>query len=79
MNNGLLKRPANDSSPPSTSDASKHLPKPVEVLSDNKQIEGSVPPDAIAHHANSVDVPHIDRLIGKSINRRTHGAARHGK
>jgi DNA-binding NarL/FixJ family response regulator len=79
MNNGLLKRPANDSSPPSTSDASKHLPKPVEMLSDTKQIEGSVPPDAIANRANSVDVPHIDRLIGKSINRRTHGAARHGK
>jgi DNA-binding NarL/FixJ family response regulator len=79
MNNGLLKRPANDSSPPSTSDVSKHLPKPVEVLSENKQIEGSVPLDAIEHHANSVDVPHIDRLIGKGINRRTNGAARHGK
>ena len=31
MNNGLLKRPANDSSPPSTSDLTKQLPKPVEV------------------------------------------------
>jgi hypothetical protein len=49
------------------------------VLSENKQIEGSVPPDAIAHHANSVDLPHIDRLIGKGINRRTNGAARNGK
>jgi hypothetical protein len=49
------------------------------VLSDTKQIEGSVPPDAIANHANSVDVPRIDRLIGKGINRRTNGAARNGK
>ena len=79
MNNGLLKQPANDSSPPSTSDVSKRLPKPVEVLSENKQIEASVPLDAIEHHANNVDVPRIDRRISKSSNRTTHGAARHGK
>jgi DNA-binding NarL/FixJ family response regulator len=80
MNNGLLKRPANDSSSPSTSDVgSKQLPKPVEVLCENTLVEASVPLDAIEHHANNVDVPHIDRLIRKGINRRTNGAARNGR
>jgi DNA-binding NarL/FixJ family response regulator len=79
MNNGLLKLPANDSSPPSTFEVSKQLPKPVEVLSETKQIEAAVPLEAIEHHANNVDVPRIARLIRKSINRRTNGAARNGK
>jgi two-component system nitrate/nitrite response regulator NarL len=79
MNNGLVKRPANDSSPPPTSDVSKQLPKPVEVLSENKQLEAAAPLEAIEHHANSVDLPRIDRLIRKGINRRTNGAARNGK
>jgi DNA-binding NarL/FixJ family response regulator len=79
MNNGLLKRPANDSSPPSTSDVSKQLPKPVEVLCDDPLVEVSVPLDAIEHHANNIDVPHIERLIGKGINRKTNGAARNGR
>jgi DNA-binding NarL/FixJ family response regulator len=79
MNNGLVKQPANDSSPPSTFDASKQLPKPVELLSETKQIEAAVPLEAIEHHANNVDVPRIDRLIRKGINRRTNGAARNGK
>jgi hypothetical protein len=57
----------------------KLLTKHVEVLSENQQIEASVPPDAIEHHANSVDMPPIDRLIRKGINRRTNGAARNGK
>ena len=79
MNNGLLKRPANDSSPPSTSDENKRLPDPVELMSENRQIEASIPLDAIEHHANHVDVPRIERLIRKGINRRAHGVARHGK
>jgi two-component system nitrate/nitrite response regulator NarL len=79
MNNGLLKRPANDSSPPPTSDLSKQLPKPVEVLCENTLVEASVPLGAIEHHANNIDVPHIDRLIRKGINRRTNGAARNGR
>ncbi|MGO8914214.1 MAG: LuxR C-terminal-related transcriptional regulator [Bradyrhizobium sp.] len=79
MNNGLLKQPANDSSPPSASEVSKQLPKPVEVLSEIKQIEASVPLGAIEHHANNVDLPRIERLIRKDINRRTNGAAGHGK
>jgi two-component system nitrate/nitrite response regulator NarL len=79
MNNGLLKQPANDSSQPSTSDESKRPPDPVEMISESQQIELSVPLDAIEHHANNIDVPRIDSLIRKGSNRRTHGAARHGK
>jgi DNA-binding NarL/FixJ family response regulator len=79
MNNGLLKQPANDSSPPSTFDVSRQLPKPVEVLCENKQIEAAVALEAIEHHANNVDMPRIDRLIRKGTNRRTNGAARNGK
>jgi DNA-binding NarL/FixJ family response regulator len=78
MNNGSLKRPADDSSLPSTSDVSKRLPKPVEVISEIKQIETSVPLGVIKHEANHVDVAPIDRLIRKGINRRTHGPARLG-
>jgi DNA-binding NarL/FixJ family response regulator len=79
MNNASLTRSANDSSPPSTSDVSKALPKPVEVISEVKQIGTSVPPGAIEHEANHVDVPSIDGLIRKGINRRIHAAAGPGK
>jgi two-component system nitrate/nitrite response regulator NarL len=78
VNNGSLTRPANNGSPPSTSDASKRLPKPVEVISDIRQFEASLPPCAI-QEANHVEVPPIDRLIRKGVNRRPHGAARLGK
>jgi DNA-binding NarL/FixJ family response regulator len=68
MNNGSLTRPANNSSPPSTSDVSKRIPNPVEVISEIKQIG--------RHDANNVDVSSIDRPIRKDINRRTDGTAR---
>jgi len=54
--NETLTRPANDSSAPSTSNVGKQLPKPVEVLSEIKQIGASVPLGAIEHEANNVDV-----------------------
>jgi DNA-binding NarL/FixJ family response regulator len=79
MNNGTLTRPANDGSPLSTSDVGKQLPKPVAVISQIKQIGTSAPLGAIEHEANHIEVPRIDRLIRKGINRRTHGAARPGK
>jgi len=63
MNNGSLKRPADNSSPPSASDVSKLLPNPLEVISEIKQIGAPVPLGAIGHHANHIDVPRIDRLI----------------
>jgi DNA-binding NarL/FixJ family response regulator len=74
VNNGSLTRPASNSSPLSASDMSKRLPKPVEAISEIRQLEASLPPGVI-HQANHLD----DRLIRKSVNRRTHGAARLGK
>jgi DNA-binding CsgD family transcriptional regulator len=65
MNNEALTRPANDSSPPSTSNVGKQLPKPVEVLSEIKQIGASVPLGAIEHEANNVDVSRVIRLSHK--------------
>jgi len=59
---------------PSTSDMSKRLPKPVEAISEIRQLEASLPPGVI-HEANHLD----DRLIRKGVNRRTHGPARLGK
>jgi DNA-binding NarL/FixJ family response regulator len=74
MNNGSVPRLANNSSPPSTFDVRKPLPNPVEVISEIKQIGTSVP--AIGHDANHVDVPRIDRLVRKGINRSSDGTAR---
>src|ERR1700731_2229680 len=65
MNNETLTRPANDSSPPSTSNVGKQLPKPVEVLSEIKQIGASVPLGVIEHEANNVDVSRFIRLSHK--------------
>src|SRR5260370_1620156 len=63
MNNGSLIRPANNSSPPSTFDVRKPLPKPVEVISEIKQIGASVPLGVINHNRNQVEVARVDRLI----------------
>jgi two-component system nitrate/nitrite response regulator NarL len=76
MNNGSLTRLANDSSPLPSFDVSKALPNPVEVISEIKQIGTSVSPGAIVRDANHIDVPRIDRLIRKGINRRTDSTAR---
>ena len=65
MNNETLTRPANDSSPPSTSNVGRQLPKPVEVLSVIKQIGASAPLSAIEHEANKFDVSRIIRLSHK--------------
>jgi DNA-binding NarL/FixJ family response regulator len=76
MNNGSVTRLANNSSPPSIFDVRKPLPNPVEVISEIKQIGASVPLAPIGHDANNVDVPRIDRLIRKGINRSADGTAR---
>jgi two-component system nitrate/nitrite response regulator NarL len=76
MNNASVTRLASNNSPSSTSDVSKRLPIPVEVISEIKQIGASVPLAAIGHDANNVDVPRIDRLIPKGINRSANGTAR---
>jgi DNA-binding NarL/FixJ family response regulator len=67
MSNGSLTQPANDGSPPSTSDSSKKLAKPVDAISEVKQIEGSAPQGAINHEANHATV---DSLVRKSTNRK---------
>jgi two-component system nitrate/nitrite response regulator NarL len=72
MKNGSL-APANNNSPLSTADANKLLSKPVAMISEIKQIEGPVPADVIIHEANNVDVPRIDHVIGKGIDRRIGG------
>jgi DNA-binding NarL/FixJ family response regulator len=79
MNNGSLARSANDGALPSAVDMSKRLPKPIEVVSEIKPIE---PPDfmeATSDDANDVELPRIGRLMRKSINRGSNGAARLGK
>jgi DNA-binding NarL/FixJ family response regulator len=54
MNNALVTRLVNNS-PHSTSDVSKRLPDPVEVISEIKQIGTSAPMGAIGHDANQVN------------------------
>src|SRR5882672_9683435 len=73
VNNGSLTRPANNGSPLSGSDMSKRLPKPVEAISEIRQLEASLPPGVI-HEANHLDEARIDRLIRRGVNRRPHGA-----
>jgi two-component system nitrate/nitrite response regulator NarL len=72
MKNGSL-APANNNSPLSTVEANKLLSKPVAMISEIKQIEGPMPADVIIHEANDVEVPRIDHVIGKSIDRRIGG------
>jgi DNA-binding NarL/FixJ family response regulator len=79
MNNGSLTRPANDSSPSSISDASKQLPKSVEIISQIGQMGAPVPLAAIEQDGNHVEVPRIDRLIRKGIIQRPPGATRTDK
>jgi DNA-binding NarL/FixJ family response regulator len=79
MNNGSLTRPANDSSPSSISDASKQLPKSVEIISQIGQMGAPVPLAAIEQDGNHAEVPRIDRLIRKGIIQRTPGATRTDK
>jgi DNA-binding NarL/FixJ family response regulator len=79
MNNGSSTRPANDSPSSAISDASKRLPKPVELISQIGEIAASVPLGAIEQESNHVEVPRIDRLIRKGIIQRTPGATRTDK
>jgi DNA-binding NarL/FixJ family response regulator len=68
---------AENSPPLSTSNVSKWLPHPVEVISEIKQIGTSVPLGAIGQDANHVEaVARIGRLIRNGISRRTDGRVR---
>jgi DNA-binding NarL/FixJ family response regulator len=66
MNNGLVTRLANNSSPLSTIDVSTRLPNPVKVISEIKQIGALAPLGAIGHDANHGNVSRIDGLICKA-------------
>ena len=79
INNGTQTRTANNGSPPPTSDVSNRLPNPAEVIAKLKQIEAPSPLDVVNHEANHVEIPPIDRLIRKGVNRRTASTARFGR
>jgi two-component system nitrate/nitrite response regulator NarL len=70
MNNGTLARSQNGCALPSTVDTTPRLAKPIEVISEIKQIEGPDSLKVINPQANHVGVPRIDSLIRKGINRR---------
>jgi DNA-binding NarL/FixJ family response regulator len=79
MNNGSLARPANSCAVPSTVATSRRFARPLEVISERKQIGASDPLEVISSQPNHVEVPRIERLIGKSLSRRVNGPARLGK
>src|SRR6266404_7876066 len=76
MKNDSVPRLANNNALPSTFNVRKPLPNPVEVISEIKQIGAPPPLAAIGHDPNHIDVPHIEHLISKGINRRADGTAR---
>jgi DNA-binding NarL/FixJ family response regulator len=76
MNNGSVTQLANNSSPLLTSDGSKRLANPIDLISEIKQIGASVPLAAIGHDANDINMPRIDRMIRKGINGSADGTAR---
>jgi DNA-binding NarL/FixJ family response regulator len=75
VNSGAEIRLAKDSSSPSAPDVSRWLPRPVEVISEIKQIGTSVPSGAIGHDTNHVEaVARIDCLVRNGM--RTDGMIR---
>jgi hypothetical protein len=78
MNNGSLTQPANNNCPASLKELTKRLPKPVEIISEFKQIDEAPQPDVI-NESNNVEVVGIDRLMRKSGSRRSRSTARIGK
>jgi DNA-binding NarL/FixJ family response regulator len=79
MNNGSQARPAASCALASTVDTGRRFAQPLEMISEIKQLEASNPLEVINPQANHAGVPRIDRLIRKSINRRTSGTTRLGK
>ena len=79
MNNGSLARPTNGCAVPSTVATSRRLSRPLEVISERKQIGASDPLEVISSQPNHVEVLRAERLIGKSLSRRVNRPARLGK
>ena len=78
MNNGSLTEPANNNAPASVKELTKRLPKPVEIISELKQIDAGPQPGEV-NDTNHIEVVEIDRLMRKSVSRRNRGTARLGK
>jgi DNA-binding NarL/FixJ family response regulator len=76
MNNGSLAKPANSCALLPTDDTSRRFAKPIEMISEIKQIGASDPLQVFTPQANHVGVPRIDCLIRKNIGRRTNGTTR---
>jgi DNA-binding NarL/FixJ family response regulator len=79
MNNETLTPPANAASLPSTSVLSSPLRKTGVIFSEIKQIGAAAPLAPIDHEQDDLEVPQMDRLIRKGINRSTHNGIRPGK
>jgi DNA-binding NarL/FixJ family response regulator len=81
MKNGSLTPTANNTpSLPSlpVADASKPRSNPIARFSEVRQIEARVSPGVTKHVENRVEVPQIDHLVRKGINRKMGGVARLG-
>ncbi|SDP25538.1 response regulator transcription factor [Afipia sp. GAS231] len=73
MNNGSSSSPASSSAVPSTVDAVPRNPTAIEAISAFVPIAPPASPGVINSDANHVEVPRLDHLTRKSINRRTNG------
>jgi DNA-binding NarL/FixJ family response regulator len=78
MKNGSLTPTANDNPPQKVTEVSRPPSNLIARFSEVKQIEGRVPPGVTKHVENCVEVPQIDHLARKGINRKMGGAARFG-
>jgi DNA-binding NarL/FixJ family response regulator len=76
MTNASLPRTATSCALPSTVDANRAFAKPIEMISEIKQIAPSSQLKVINAEPNHVGVPRIDRLMRKGINRRANGTTR---
>ena len=76
MTNASLPRTATSCALPSTVDANRAFAKPIEMISEIKQIAPSNQLKVINAEPNHVGVPRIDRLMRKGINRRANGTTR---
>jgi DNA-binding NarL/FixJ family response regulator len=73
MNNGSPSSPASNCAVPSTVDTGPRNPAAIEAISAFVPIAPTVSPSAINSDANHVEVPRLDGMIRKTINRRTNG------
>ncbi len=73
MNNGRPSSPASNCAVPSTVDTGPRNPTAIEAISAFVPLAPTVSPSVINSDANHVEVPRLDGMIRKTINRRTNG------